>query len=52
MPQYIRAFIPGGAFFFAIVMLDQKRRLHRLVAVEIDPTDWAAGVNVRELDFD
>ena len=27
MPRYIRAFIPGGAFFFTLALLERRRRL-------------------------
>jgi putative transposase len=27
MPQYIRAFVPGGTFFFTVTLLERRRRL-------------------------
>jgi len=27
MPQYIRAFVPGGTFFFTVGLLDRRRKL-------------------------
>ena len=27
MPQYIRAFVPGGTFFFTVALLERRRRL-------------------------
>jgi putative transposase len=27
MPQYIRAFVPGGIFFFTVALLERRRRL-------------------------
>jgi len=27
MPHYIRAFIPGGTFFFTVALLERRRRL-------------------------
>jgi putative transposase len=27
MPQYIRAFVPGGAFFFTVTLLERRRKL-------------------------
>jgi putative transposase len=27
MPQYIRAFVPGGTFFFTVCLLDRRRKL-------------------------
>jgi putative transposase len=27
MPRYIRAFVPGGAFFFTVNLLDRRRKL-------------------------
>lgn len=27
MPQYIRAFIPGGTFFFTVTLLERRRKL-------------------------
>ena len=27
MPQYIRAFVPGGTFFFTVTLLDRRRKL-------------------------
>jgi len=27
MPQYIRAFVPGGTFFFTVALLEPRRRL-------------------------
>ncbi|MCJ7819272.1 MAG: hypothetical protein MUP25_05545 [Syntrophales bacterium] len=27
MPQYIRALIPGGAFFFTVTLLERRRKL-------------------------
>jgi putative transposase len=27
MPQYIRAFVNGGTFFFAVTLLERHRRL-------------------------
>jgi REP element-mobilizing transposase RayT len=27
MPQYIRAFVPGGTFFFMVTMLECRRKL-------------------------
>jgi putative transposase len=27
MPQYIRAFVPGGTFFFTVNLLDRRRKL-------------------------
>lgn len=27
MPRYIRAFVPGGTFFFTVALLDRRRRL-------------------------
>jgi putative transposase len=25
MPQYIRAFVPGGTFFFTVTLLERRR---------------------------
>ena len=27
MPQYLRAFIPGGTFFFTVMLLERRRKL-------------------------
>ena len=27
MPQYLRAFIPGGTFFFTVTLLERRRKL-------------------------
>jgi len=27
MPQYIRAFVPGGTFFFTVTLLERRRKL-------------------------
>ncbi|MEN6540627.1 MAG: hypothetical protein ABFC67_13550 [Mizugakiibacter sp.] len=27
MPRYVRAFIPGGTFFFTVALLERRRRL-------------------------
>jgi putative transposase len=27
MPQYIRAFVPGGTFFFTVTLLERRRNL-------------------------
>jgi len=27
MPQYIRAFVPGGTFFFTVTLLERRRQL-------------------------
>ena len=27
MPNYIRAFVPGGTFFFTVNLLERRRRL-------------------------
>ena len=27
MPHYIRAFVPGGTFFFTVTLLDRRRKL-------------------------
>ena len=27
MPQYIRAFVPGGTFFFTVTLLERRREL-------------------------
>jgi putative transposase len=27
MPQYVRAFVPGGTFFFTATLLERRRRL-------------------------
>jgi putative transposase len=27
MPRYIRAFVPGGTFFFTVAVLERRRRL-------------------------
>jgi REP element-mobilizing transposase RayT len=27
MPQYIRAFVPGGTFFFTVALLERRRKL-------------------------
>jgi putative transposase len=27
MPQYIRAFVPGGTFFFTVTLLEHRRKL-------------------------
>jgi len=27
MPRYIRAFVPGGTFFFTLALLERRRRL-------------------------
>jgi len=27
MPQYIRAFVPGGTFFFTVALLERHRKL-------------------------
>jgi putative transposase len=27
MPRYIRAFVPGGTFFFTVALLERRRRL-------------------------
>jgi putative transposase len=27
MPQYIRAFVPGGTFFFTATLLERRRKL-------------------------
>ncbi len=27
MPQYIRAFVPGGMFFFTVNLLERRRKL-------------------------
>jgi putative transposase len=27
MPRYIRAFVPGGTFFFTLSLLERRRRL-------------------------
>ncbi len=43
MPQYIRAFVPGGTFFFTVTLLERRRKLltetylsfHRYVECDI-----------------
>jgi len=27
MPQYIRAFVPGGTFFFTVTLLERRREM-------------------------
>ncbi|MFZ0051306.1 MAG: hypothetical protein WAK96_05985 [Desulfobaccales bacterium] len=27
MPQYLRAFVPGGTFFFTVTLLERRRKL-------------------------
>jgi putative transposase len=27
MPQYLRAFVPGGTFFFTVTLLDRRQKL-------------------------
>jgi len=27
MPQYIRAFVPGGTFFFMVTLLEHRKKL-------------------------
>jgi putative transposase len=27
MPRYIRAFVPGGTFFFTVTLLERRRQL-------------------------
>ena len=34
MPQYIRAFVPGGTFFFTVALLERRRKL---LTEHIDP---------------
>jgi REP element-mobilizing transposase RayT len=57
MPQYIRAFVPGGTFFFTVTLPEHRRKLltetclsfHRFVERGIYNLDWAADDNVRSL---
>jgi putative transposase len=40
MPQYLRAFIPGGTFFFTVTLLERRRKL---LTEPIDTTSQSIG---------
>jgi REP element-mobilizing transposase RayT len=59
MPQYIRAFVPGGTFFFTVTLLERCRRLltenlDNLREVQRGSYDleWGADNNVRGLEME
>jgi putative transposase len=35
MPQYVRAFVPGGTFFFTVAILERRRQLLTRHIVEL-----------------
>jgi len=41
LPQYIRAFVPGGTFFFSVRLLEGRRRLLTEIRTGIDNREWA-----------
>jgi putative transposase len=59
MPQYIRAFVPGGTFFFTVTLLERRRRLLtenldklREVQRGIYDLEWGADDNIRGLEME
>jgi len=48
MPQYIRALVPGGTFFFTVMLLERRRKL---LTEHLDD-EWAADDNVRRLEIE
>jgi len=46
MPQYVRAFVPGGRFFFTVTLLERRRKL---LTENIANLELAADDNVRGL---
>jgi hypothetical protein len=41
LPQYIRAFVPGGTFFFSVRLLKRRRKLLAEIRTGIYYLEWA-----------
>jgi len=52
MPQYIRSFVPGGTFFFAVTLLERRRKLLTENERGIYNLEWAVDDKVRGLEME
>jgi REP element-mobilizing transposase RayT len=51
MPQYIRAFVPAGTFFFTVTLLERRRKLLTETCLSFHDT-WNATFTTQSINFD